>query len=77
MERVIPYTRYDYYKYYNTRKEQCKMNYLEKKRRYAIEEEYKDYFKDYWTLSLWKEENMREYKKNKIIINNNNETFNN
>jgi hypothetical protein len=63
MERVIPYSRYDYYKYYNANKEHYKMNYLEKKRRDAIEAEYKDYYKDYWRLSLWKFENMREYKK--------------
>jgi hypothetical protein len=24
---------------------------------------HKDYYKDYWTLALWKNENMREYKK--------------
>jgi hypothetical protein len=63
MERVIPYSKYNYYKYYNTRKEVYKLNYLEKKRRDAIEEQYKDYYKDYWTLSLWKDENMREYNK--------------
>ena len=74
MERVIPLSKYNYYKYYNARKEHYKMNYLEKKRRDAIEEQNKKFYKDYWTLSLWKEENMREYKKNKIIINNNNET---
>ena len=74
MERVIPFCKYDYYKYYNARKHYYKMNYLEKKRRDAIEEQNKKYYKDYWTLSLWKEENMREYKKNKINVNNNNET---
>ena len=75
-ERVIPCTRYDYYKYYNTRKEYYKMNYLENKRREAIQEQHKEFYKDYWVLSLWKYENMREYKKNKINNNNNsNETF--
>ena len=74
MERVTPFSKYNYYKYYNARKEHYKMNYLEKKRRDALEEQNKKFYKDYWTLSLWKEENMREYKKNKIIINNNNET---
>ena len=63
MERVIPYSRYDYYKYYNANKENYRRNDLEKKRRDAIEAEHKDYYKDYWTLSLWKSENMREYKK--------------
>jgi hypothetical protein len=62
MERVIPYCRYDYYKYYNANKENYRRNNLEKKRRDAIEAEHKDYYKDYWTLSLWKSENMREYK---------------
>ena len=62
MERVIPYCRYDYYKYYNANKENYRRNDLEKKRRDAIEAEHKDYYKDYWTLSLWKSENMREYK---------------
>ena len=74
MERVISHSKYDYYKYYNARKHLYKMNYLDKKRKDDIEEQYKDYFKDYWTLSLWKEENMREYKKNKINNNINNET---
>jgi len=70
-ERVIPYTRYDYYKYYTARKEHYKMNYLEKRRRDALEEQHKEYYKDYWILSLWKEQNMREYNKNKIDSNNN------
>jgi hypothetical protein len=65
-KRVIAISRYNYYKYYNARKEYYKMNYLERKRREAIEAEHKDYYKDYWNLSLWKEENMREYKKNNI-----------
>ena len=60
MERVIPYCRYDYYKYYNANKKNYRRNNLEKKRRDAIEAEHKDYYKDYWTLSLWKSENMRE-----------------
>jgi len=60
--RVIPCNRYDYYKYYNARKDYYKMNYLEKKRKDALEEEYKTYYKDYWALSLWKDKNMREYK---------------
>ena len=71
MERVIPYTRYDYYKYYTARKEHYKMNYLEKKRRDAIEEQHKEYYKDYWLNARWKDQNMREYNKNKINSNNN------
>ena len=31
------------------------MNYLEKKRRDAIENENKDYYKDYWINTRWKE----------------------
>jgi hypothetical protein len=69
MERVIPYSRYDYYKYYNAKKEHYKMNYLEKKRRDLIEEQYKDYYKDYWVNARWKDKN-----KNKINNNINNET---
>jgi len=70
-ERVIPYTRYDYYKYYTARKEHYKMNYLEKRRRDALEEQHKEYYKDYWLNARWKEQNMREYNKNKINSNNN------
>ena len=55
MERVIAFSRYDYYKYYNARKEYYKMNYLEKKRRDLIEEQHKEYYKDYWVNSRWKE----------------------
>lgn len=65
MERVIPYSRYDYYKYYNANKEHYKMNYLEKKRRDLIEEKHKDFYKDYWINARWK---------NKINNNINNET---
>jgi len=75
MERVIPVSRYNYYKYYNARKEYYKMNYLEKKRRENIEEQHKEYYKDYWVNAQWKSENMREYKNNKINNNINNETF--
>jgi len=71
MERVIPYTRYNYYKYYVSRKEQYKMNYLERRRREQEAEKYNEYYKDYWILSLWKAENMREYQNNKINSNNN------
>jgi len=55
MERVIPCSRYNYYKYYNTRKEYYKMNYLEKKRRDAIEKQHKEYYKDYWVNARWKD----------------------
>ena len=51
-KRVIPCSRYNYYKYYNARKEHYKMNYLEKKRRDAIDEQHKEFYKDYWILSL-------------------------
>jgi len=55
MERVIPLSRYNYYNYYNARKEYYKMNYLEKKRKDAIEEQHKEYYKDYWVNARWKE----------------------
>ena len=54
-ERVIPSTRYNYYKYYNAKKHNYKMNYLEKKRRDAIEEEHKEYYLDYWVNARWKQ----------------------
>lgn len=54
MERVIPYTRYNYYEYYNARKYYYKMNYLERKRRDALEKEHAGYYKDYWTNARWK-----------------------
>lgn len=59
MERVIPLSRYNYYNYYNSRKEYYKMNYLEKKRRDAIEEQHKEYYKDYWINARWKEVKLR------------------
>lgn len=61
MERVFPLSRYDYYRYYNAKKEFYKMNYLEKKRRDLIEKQHEQYYKDYWLNARWKE-NMREYK---------------
>lgn len=73
-ERVIPLSKHNCYNYYVNRKHHYRENYLEKKRRDTIEEQHKEYYKDYWRLSLWKEENMREYKNNKINNNINNET---
>ena len=43
-------------------------------RKVEIEEQHKKYYKDYWILSLWKEENIKYYKNNKINNNINNET---
>jgi len=63
MDRIIPRNKINYYKYYGARKEIYQMNYAERKRRNALEAEHKDYYKNYWELSLWKEDNMREYKK--------------
>lgn len=59
-KRVIPLGRYNYYKYYNARKEFYKMNYLEKKRRENLEAEHKDYYKDYWVNARWKENKVPE-----------------
>ena len=53
--RVIPMSRYNYYKYYNARKEYYRMNYLEKKRRESLEEKHKNYYKDYWINARWKD----------------------
>jgi len=48
-------TKYDYYKYYKDHKYYYKINYLEKKRRDAIENQNKSYYKDYWINSRWKD----------------------
>jgi hypothetical protein len=65
-ERVISYSRYNYYKYYNLHKERYKINYELKKRKDELEEKHKAYYRDYWVNQRWKTENMREYKKNNI-----------
>jgi len=59
-ERVIPYKKYNNYAYYANHKEYYKLNYLEKKRRNAIEEQNKDYYKDYWVNQRWSKENNKE-----------------
>jgi len=51
----IPYSRYNYYKYYNNYKEIYHMNYLEKKRRDAIEAKHAEYYKDYWLNARWRQ----------------------
>ena len=73
-ERVVPLSKHNCYKYYDAKKEYYKFNYLEKKRRDAIAEQHKDYYKNYFVLKLYIPENMKEYKKNKINNNINNET---
>ena len=73
-ERVVPLSKHNCYNYYVNRKHHYKENYLEKKRRDAIAEEHKDYYKNYFVLKLWIPGNMEEYKKNKINNNINNET---
>jgi len=50
----IPYSRYDYYKYYNNYKEIYRINYIEKKRRNAVESSHAEYYKDYWLNARWK-----------------------
>jgi hypothetical protein len=35
------------------------MNYLEKKRRDAIEEQHKEYYRDYWVNARWKDDELR------------------
>ena len=54
-KRVVAMSRYNYYNYYSSRKDYYKMNYLEKKRREQIENEHKDYYKDYWINNRWKD----------------------
>ena len=71
MDRVTPVSKYNYYKYYDAKKEYYKFNYLEKKRRDAIAEQHKDYYKNYFILKLYIPENLEKYKINNNI---NNET---
>tara|TARA_R110000772_G_scaffold53608_3_gene122602 strand:- start:3293 stop:3487 length:195 start_codon:yes stop_codon:yes gene_type:complete len=61
------HSRYNYYRYYNAKKEYYKLNYLEKKRRDWIEEQHKEYYKDYWVNSRWSND---KDEKNKINSNN-------
>jgi hypothetical protein len=60
LEIVTVTVGYNNYKYYQNNKHRIKAYYLEKKRKDAFHELHKDYYKDYWTLALWKDENMRD-----------------
>ncbi len=66
ISRVECMSRYNMYNYYNHRKHLAKMYYIESKRKRAYNDKLNQYFQDYWKLSLWNEDNMREYQKNKI-----------
>ena len=68
INRVESLSRYNMYNYYNHRKHLTKMYYIESKRKQAYNEQFNQYFKDYWKLSLWNEDNMREYQKNKKFM---------
>jgi len=54
-ERVVSYSRYNYYKYYNLHKERYILNYELKKRKDELEEKHKEYYRDYWVNKRWKD----------------------
>ena len=54
-ERVISYSRYNYYKYYNLYKDRYILNYELKKRKDELEERNKAYYRDYWVNKRWKD----------------------
>ena len=64
----IPVSKYNYFAYYNNKKYLYKLNYLEKRRRDAIEAKHAPYYKDYWVNARWK---TILADKNKIKINTN------
>lgn len=47
-ERVIPISRYNYYKYYESKKEQYQFNRELRERKNKLEEECKDHYKKFW-----------------------------
>jgi hypothetical protein len=58
LEKVVPITRYNYYKYYDMRKHIYRLNYEEKKQRQAeLKPIDNNYYYDYWKLQKWKDSN--------------------
>lgn len=53
-ERVIPVSRYNYYKYYESKKEQYHFNRELRERKNKLEEECKDHYKKFWDSFLIK-----------------------
>jgi len=53
-ERVIPVTRYNYYKYYESKKEQYQFNRELRERKKKLEEDSKEHYKQFWGSFLIK-----------------------
>ena len=51
-ERVIPISRYNYYKYYESKKEQYQFNRELRERKKKLEEECKEHYKQFWQSFL-------------------------
>jgi hypothetical protein len=51
-ERVIPVTRYNYYKYYESKKEQYQFNRELRERKKKLEEDSKEHYKQFWQSFL-------------------------
>ena len=51
-ERVIPISRYNYYKYYESKKEQYQFNRELRERKKKLEEDSKEYYKQFWDSFL-------------------------
>ena len=55
-EKVIPSSRYNYYKYYDMKKHIYRLNYEEKKQREAVYKNLmKNYNYNYWKNCMWKD----------------------
>ena len=53
-ERVIPISRYNYYKYYESKKEQYQFNRELRERKKKLEEDSKEHYKHFWDSFLIK-----------------------
>ena len=51
-ERVIPISRYNYYKYYESKKEQYQFNRELRERKKKLEEDSKEHYKQFWDSFL-------------------------
>ena len=51
-ERVIPISRYNYYKYYESKKEQYQFNRELRERKKKLEEDSKEHYKQFWQSVL-------------------------
>ena len=53
-QRVIPITKYNYYRYYNNKKEQYQFNRELRERKKKLEENSKEHYKQFWDSFLIK-----------------------